>query len=190
MLNYICSGTIHSFMICRFILIIGFLLLQLNNSYGQRVFSDETLKNYLPKKEKRFTLSKKPFVLKDTNVVSLNAIYSRKLTEVDNNVIESVELYNFIKFFPDGRVFFSFPYISFPTRKEIDDFTYGKFGRYVVNGEKIKIEFFMNKQDGIMFLYANPTFPGLQFYKTTGSGFLGKNLKVNMIKEDYSKEYR
>lgn len=71
----------------------------------------------------------------------------------------------------------SFAYLSFRTKEEFNDLSYGKFGRYLIKNGEIKVEMYMDKQDGVIYMYAKPILLGIQFYKVTASGF-GQFMKV------------
>ena len=56
--------------------------------------------------------------------------------------------------------------------KELNDRGYGKYGYYIVKDGKIKIELYMNRQHGMMYMFAKPVSTGIQFYKSQPTGFL------------------
>lgn len=172
------------------LLLVGFLF-YVNCCEGQRVYSDEQLIKYLPKGEREFQLSKQSFTLCDTSIISPNAVFV--LSEyLCGQKCDS--LHTFIRFFSDGKVFVSFPYQTYPKVHEFNDLSYGKYGRYIVKDGDIKIELYMNKQHGLMYMYAKPVNRGIQFYKTTGRG-LGRILKVTrttdagFYRKDYTRLY-
>ena len=159
----------------------------INYCDAQRALTDDQLVRYLPKKEKKFELSKKQFALSDTTIISQNAVYV--LSEyLCGQKCDS--LYTYMRFFNDGRVFVSFTYLSYPSKKELSDFSYGKYGRYIVDNEKIKVELYMDRQDGIMYMFARHVSDGIQFYKTSGRG-IGQIIKVTRTTDDgyYRKTY-
>lgn len=163
----------------RFLYVLAFFQFFICNS--QCAYTIDELKEFLPKKEIKFKLNKKPFLLIDSSIVS-NKIRFVNIIEEENRkdykIVTSIKSYTFIKFFDDGRVFVSFPYLSFPNKVEFNNYSYGKFGRYIFNKNKIKIELFMDRRDGVMFMYAKVVNNGILFYKTTGVG-LGQIMKVS-----------
>ncbi len=142
---------------------------------AQQAYSEEYQKKYLPKKEKKFVLSKQLFVLNDTAIISPNNVYVNVLIGPPP---QGNSFYTYMRFFNDGKVFVSFPYLRHPTIEEFNDMTYGKYGRYIVKDGEIKIELYMNRQHGMMYMFAKPVSKGIQFYKTTGRG-IGQILKVS-----------
>lgn len=158
---------------------------------AQPAFSKEQLRAYLPKKEAKFKLPRQFF--NDSTVISTNAIYIKTSEEEEQEnyqVTKRVESFIYLRFFNDGRIFISFPYLSYPNNEEFNDLTYGKFGRYVVKDKEIKIELYMDKEDGMMYMFANPVANGIQFYKSTGTG-VGEVLKVSKTTDEgfYRKDY-
>ncbi|MES2388280.1 MAG: hypothetical protein V4543_09785 [Bacteroidota bacterium] len=129
----------------------------------------------------------------DTSVLSVNAVYVLEMVEdrYENHVVTGQDTgYIYMRFFNNGRVFFSFAYLSCPATYQFNDLTYGKFGRYIVNGDEIKAELFMNRQYGIMYMYAKPVKNGIQFFKLSGRG-IGEKLMVTKTTEGgfYRKKY-
>ena len=45
--------------------------------------------------------------------------------------------------------------------------TYGKYGWYVIKDGEIIIEFYQNRQYGVMFMFAKTVSTGIQFYATS-----------------------
>lgn len=156
-------------------------------SFSQRVFNDEQIKTYLPKKEPKYKLAKSTFNLVDTSIISTDAFYIRTSR---SEIYEDKYYYIFLRFFEDGRVFFSFSYLSIPNQKEFNDFSYGKFGRYIIQKDNIiTIELYQDKYTGIEFLHAKKTENGIQFF-SHGS----RNPKCILNKRDtaggnYEKRY-
>lgn len=74
-------------------------------------------------------------------------------------------------------MFCSFQYLSLPSRQELEDTTYGKFGRYVIKDGKLKVELYQDNYDGYAFLYAYPVADGIQFYKSTSRGWLFRSTR-------------
>lgn len=157
-------------------------------SFSQRALTDEQMKRYLPKKEVKFHLSETPVELIDTSILTLKGIYLQS----EYLCAEKCDtLFTYMRFFSDGKVYVSFAYLSYPTKKEFYDLSYGKFGRFIIeDSNKIKIELFMNREHGIMYMWARPTENGIQFYKTSGRG-LGQILKVSRERDGgyYQKVY-
>lgn len=155
-------------------------------SYAQREYSEETQLRYSPTKEIKYRLSKKEFILSDTSIVSSDAVYVNGAYYCGKDCDSS---YTFMRFYNDGSVFVSFPYLSFPNDEEISDMSYGKFGHYITDGESVKVELYMNKEHGVMYMFAKPSQMGIQFYKSTGRG-LGQILKVSKTKNNgFYKKY-
>ena len=154
---------------------LSLFILSIHYCNAQHLYSEEQQKRYLPKKEKKFILSKELFTLSDTFFVSPKVVF------VSSEFLCGQKcdyLFTYMRFFTDGKVFVSFPYLSYPNIQEFNDLTYGKYGRYVIKDGHIKIELYMNKQHGVMFMFAKPVLNGVQFYKTTGTG-IGQILKVS-----------
>ncbi len=136
------------------------------------------MRKYSPSKNQKFNLSKHPFKLEDTSLVSVNAYYIRINEEQEwknYKMIKTVYSYSYMRFYPDGRMFCSFQYLSQPNKKELQDTTYGKFGRYIIENGKLKVELYQDKHDGYAFLYAYPVSGGIQFYKSSSRGWLFRN---------------
>jgi hypothetical protein len=136
---------------------------------GQRAFTEEQLQYEFPKKPVKYKLSKTPFSLTDTLIVSSKAIYIGEFIEEEwenYEVVKRSNSYTFMRFFNDGRVFISFAYLSYPSVKEFNDLSYGKYGRYLLKDGEIIIEFYQNRQYGVMFMFAKPVLTGVQFYAT------------------------
>lgn len=169
------------------VLTLAVLLFITFSSFSQRVFDDEQIKTYLPKKEPKYKLAKNNFNLSDTSIISTNAFYVRTSR---SERYEDRNYYTFLRFFEDGRVFFSFSYLSIPTQKELNDFSYGKFGRYIIQKDNIiTIELYQDRYTGIEFLHAKKTENGIQFF-SHGS----RNPKCILNKRDtaggnYEKRY-
>ena len=70
-------------------------------------------------------------------------------------------------------MFVSFSYLSYPSVEEFNDLSYGKYGRYIIQDGKIKVELYMNKQYGMMYMYAKTTARGIQFYMSSATGMGG-----------------
>lgn len=180
----------------KIILLFIFILCS-HSSDAQRGYSEEQQKKYIPKKEKKFVLAKKKFTLNDTSIISQNAVYINILEEQyreNYRVVKTTYSYTHMRFFTDGRVFISHPYLSYPSIEEFNDMTYGRWGYYIIKKGKIKIEYYTGKQHGMMYMFAKPVTTGITFYKTTGIG-IGQILKVSrdtggvFYRKDYTKLY-
>jgi hypothetical protein len=174
--------------------IISFVI-SVHYCFAQRAFTDEQLKKELPKKEIKYKLSKQAFTLNDTSIVSSNAVYVLMLEEVERKnyeVVKRSNSYTFMRFFNDGRVFISFAYLSYPSAEEFNDLSYGKYGRYILKDGEIIIEFYQNRQYGVMFMFAKSVPTGVQFYATAYKmKALIKNRSTDggYYKKDYPKLY-
>lgn len=162
---------------------------------AQRAFTDEQLKKEIPKKEVKYKLSKQAFALSDTSIVSINAVYVLTFEEVERKnyeVVKRSNSYTFMRFFNDGRVFISFAYLSYPSIEEFNDLSYGKYGRYIAENGEITIEFYMNKQYGVMFMFAKPITSAIQFYATSfrrHALIKNKSTDGGFYKKEYTKLY-
>jgi len=144
------------------ILILAVSLIIVFNSFSQKIFNDEQIKKYLPKKDPKYKLAEDAFCLLDSSVISVNTIYIRT---TNSERYENTSYYTYLRFFEDGRVFFSFSYLSFPTQKELNDFSYGKYGRYIIQTDSIiTVELYQDKYTGIEFLHAKKIENGIQFF--------------------------
>jgi len=144
------------------ILILAILLFIVLNSFSQKIFNDEQIKKYLPKTDPRYQLAEDTFCLLDSSVISVNTIYIKSTI---SERYENTSYYTYLRFFEDGRVFFSFSYLNIPTHKELNDFSYGKFGRYIIQADSvITVELYQDKYTGIEFLHAKKIKNGIQFF--------------------------
>jgi len=142
--------------------------------WGQRYFNDEVFKSekkyYTETRIKQFILAKKDFVLNDTLVVSTNAVYVVPLTGAKTEGIS----YKYFRFFKDGRFFYSFPYLSYPSEKEFNDLDYGIFGWYIINKKgELHIEYRIRRMSHNMWWeFYRPIENGdLQYFKGHGQGY-------------------
>lgn len=178
----------------KILFIVGFVIC-VHYCFAQRAFTDEQLKRYIPKKEKKFKLSKQSFTLSDTSIVSTNAVYVLTLEEVERKnyeIVKRTNSYTYMRFFNDGKVFVSFSYLSYPSVEEFNDLSYGKYGRYVVENGEIIVELYMDNKYGIMFMFAKPVSTGIQFYASSFRRHaLIKNRSTDggFYKKDYTKLY-
>ncbi len=169
------------------------VLFFVNYCMGQRAFSMDQLKRYIPKKVPKFTLAKYTSILADTSILSTKVVYIKTSSEEERKgykVVNKTTSYTVMRFFDSGKVFISFPYLSYPSHAEANDFIYGKFGYYIIKNGKIKIELYMDKWDGRMYKFARSVYNGIQFYKLSGTG-IGQILKVSRSTDDgfYHKDY-
>ena len=156
--EYRINFTVRRLALLFVLMVFGFAL------HAQRALTDEQTKRYQPPATLEYFLSSQPFELKDSTVISVSAVYVSK----QYLCAEKCDtLYNFMRFYSDGRVFVSFEYKSYPSVDEIKDDQYGKFGRYVVQMNQIKVELYQSRQHGIEFMHAKPVNDGLRFFKTT-----------------------
>ena len=138
------------------------VLFFVNYCMGQRAFSMDQLKRYIPKKVPKFTLAKYTSILADTSILSTKVVYIKTSSEEERKgykVVNKTTSYTVMRFFDSGKVFISFPYLSYPSHAEANDFIYGKFGYYIIKNGKIKIELYMDKWDGFYHKdYINPKY--------------------------------
>ncbi len=83
----------------------------------------------------KFRLIKKTGINVDSNYVKTTAIYVNTFMD-DGNVMK----YSFLRFFPNGKVYISCLYRSFPTNDELNDLTYGDYGEYRLDSTRLTIE--------------------------------------------------
>jgi hypothetical protein len=153
----------------KILLMIGLVFSIYLSCNAQRVLSKEQQEKYYPSKKRKFKLSKQVFELSDTAIVATNAVYVRSVPaapwEKSND-----STYSYFRFFIDGSMFISFTYRNYPSVEEFNDLSYGQYGRYVIEEGKVKMEMLIDKQAGMMFLYAKPDEKGLTIYLATGRG--------------------
>ncbi len=140
------------------------LILSLHNCFAQREFPNYDIKKEMPRKEIKYKLAKQAFNLSDTTLISSKVAY------VSSEYLcgfKCDSLYTIMRFFADGRVFISSTYLSYPKVGEFNDLSYGRYGRYMVKDNKITVEFYQNKQYGVMFMFAEIISTGIQFYATS-----------------------
>ncbi|MCS3799159.1 hypothetical protein [Niastella sp. OAS944] len=83
------------------------------------------------------------FELKDTSVISPNAVYVR-----------GKNTYSFIRFFKDGKALVSFDYLSYPTEEQFNDFSYCRPAYYTIKDDQVIVEFYQGKASGVMRMVA------------------------------------
>ena len=124
------------------ILCIVWFVISVHYCDAQQAFTDEQLKKEFPKREIKYKLPKQTFALNDTSIVSTNVAYvnaSEESVRENYQIIKTIKSYVYMRFFNDWRVFVSFAYLSYPSEKEFNDTTYGKYGRYIIKKGEIKI---------------------------------------------------
>jgi adenine C2-methylase RlmN of 23S rRNA A2503 and tRNA A37 len=143
------------------IIFLLFILLLSFCSFSQRVFSLEQKNDFLPKKHLKYKLKNENNFI-NSSIIDTNAMYiSREFSTIHQDTFYSV----FIRFYEDGRVFFSFSYYGNPTNEQFNDSTYGKFGRYIIQKDSIiTIELYQDRYTGIEYLHAKKTDEGIQFF--------------------------
>ncbi|MCA9733670.1 MAG: hypothetical protein H6696_13960 [Deferribacteres bacterium] len=114
-----------------------------------------TKTHYLPQggvrpKNPNFKLSKNPYVLIDTQLVDISAIYLETWNvDTGPKEIYSDPSYVFFRFFENGRIYHSNVFDHFPTVKEQNDFKMGMIGYYKIkDGNKITTEVFFPINSG------------------------------------------
>jgi hypothetical protein len=138
-------------------------------TYAQRAIKEEDIKNYLPPKTTRFELAHQLFELKDTSVISPNAVYVQETVSreyANYQVISETKRYNFIRFFKDGKALISFDYLSYPTAEQFNDFSYCRPAYYTIKDDQVVVEIYQDKQWGVMNMVARRlNNGGLEFYR-------------------------
>jgi hypothetical protein len=84
----------------------------------------------------KFKLLKKEGLKIDTTKVRVDGVY------ILESELNGQKRYQFIRFFKNGRVYFSCPYCRPPSNDELNNLKYGNYGYYVVNNGGIKAETF------------------------------------------------
>lgn len=84
----------------------------------------------------KFKLLKKEELHIDTSLVRLSGVY---MISYD---LSGQKKYRYIRFFDNGRVYFSCEYCSFPTEEQLNSLNYGEYGFYTINNGEIKAETF------------------------------------------------
>jgi hypothetical protein len=115
----------------KYILIIILFISTNHTLLGQECYTNchSTKKNY------NFKLLKKEGLNIDTNLVKVSGVY---MTQTEGDSAE----YQFIRFFGNGKVYFSCSYCSYPTFEELNNFNYGYYGYYIIKDGEIKVETF------------------------------------------------
>jgi hypothetical protein len=81
-----------------------------------------------------FKIHKREGAIIDTNSIKTNGVY---VTEFNTN---GQKKYSFIRFFGNGRVYFSCIYCSYPTKVEFNDLKYGYYGHFISKKDEVKAE--------------------------------------------------
>lgn len=84
----------------------------------------------------KFKLLKKEGLKIDTTKVRVDGVY------ILDSEINGLKRYQFIRFFTNGRVYFSCAYCSPPSNDEFNKLSYGNYGHYIVDNGRIKAETF------------------------------------------------
>jgi hypothetical protein len=145
-----------------FLLII--VISSLNICHAQRALKKEEMEDYLPGVTAKFELSNQLFELKDTSVITSNAVYVLE----SKDLVTSKKKYTYLRFFVDGKAFISFAYLSYPGVEEFNDLSYGRPAFYTIKDGQVIVEFYMDKAWGVMSMVARPSPTGIEFYKLTG----------------------
>lgn len=144
---------------------------------AQRALKEEELAYNLPKKTTKFELANQLFELKDTSVISPNAVYVHEMGTTKTT-------YNFIRFFKDGKALVSFDYLSYPTEEQFNDFSYCRPAYYTIKDDQVIIEFYQDKAWGVMKITARRLDNGgLEF------GFPNKR-ETALYKKEHTRLYK
>src|SRR5687767_11174742 len=103
------------------VLIVNTIIL-VHYSSAQRAVKPEDMEDYLPPKSTKFALANQLFELKDTSVITPNAVYVME----QKQVVKPPKTYTYIRFFKDGKAFISFSYLNYPNEEEFNDLSYGR----------------------------------------------------------------
>ncbi len=168
------------------LLILFFLLFHIGIGLSQKAANENDIKIMTPKKGIKYKLANKKFKLSDTTIISLEARYLN-CNYLCGNKCDT--LYNYLHFYNDGRVFFSFSYLNYPTKQEYNDTTYGKFGKYIIQNDSIiTIELYQDRYTGIEFLHAKKQNMEYSFFHTVAviqKAYLIKKIQ----RQDITKKY-
>lgn len=153
----------------RIVILLLSTLLTTHYSHAQRAIKEEDMADYLPKKTTRFELGNQLFELKDTTVISPNAVYVQEMVSreyANNQVISETKTYNFIRFFKDGKALVSFDYLSYPSEEQFNDLRYCRPAYYTIKDSQVIVEIYQDKQWGVMSMVARRLNNGsLEFYR-------------------------
>jgi hypothetical protein len=138
-------------------------------SHAQRAIKEEDMAYNLPDKTTKFELANQLFELKDTSVISPNAVYVQEMVsrEITNyQVISETKRYNFIRFFKDGKALVSFDYLSYPSEEQFNDLNYCRPAYYTIKDDQVIIEIYQDKISNVMNMVARRLDNGgLEFYR-------------------------
>jgi hypothetical protein len=138
-------------------------------SHAQRALREEDLAYNLPKKTTKFELANQLFELKDTSVISPNAVYVQEMITqeyANYQVISETKRYNFIRFFKDGKALVSFDYLSYPTAEQFNDFSYCRPAYYTIKDQQVIVEIYQDKKWNVQSMVARRlNNGGLEFYR-------------------------
>lgn len=102
------------------------------HSNAQPCFSDKSERT-----KYNFKLLKKG-VCVDTNKVRIDGVYIMEhIMQAPLSKKQYITTYTFTRFFPNGRVYSSWSYCSFPTNEELNELQYGTYGYYKVDSNRI-----------------------------------------------------
>jgi hypothetical protein len=88
-----------------------------------------------------YRLSKYNFSLYEGALIDTNAVYLYK-TRCNNE-----DCYYFLRFFREGKVYYSYDYPKEPTEEEFNNVRDGVVGYYILDGDKLTFEIFGKKSD-------------------------------------------
>lgn len=183
--------------------------------HAQRALKAEDLASNLPGKTTKFELANQLLELKDTLVVSPNAVYVQEMVTSSFShkpATGTKTTYNFIRFFKDGKALVSFDYLSYPTEEQFNDFSYCRPAYYAIKDGQVIVEIYQDKAWGVMSMVARRlNNGGLEFYRlvndpdlrirkndkdtsvnrkdNTPNGFFNKREAV-FYRKDYTKLYK
>jgi len=83
-----------------------------------------------------FKLAKENFMLNEKSILDVNSVYIHRIE------FEHETYFSFLRFFNNGRVFYSFPYKELPTEKECNNIRNGLIGYYTLSGNELEYEIF------------------------------------------------
>lgn len=97
-------------------------------------FAQDCLPCNCSNQKSSWKLIKKEGLHIDTMLVKTSGAY------ISESEINHKKYYEYIRFFPDGSVFHSCTYCSFPTLAQLNNLNYGTRGQYIVENNQIKVE--------------------------------------------------
>lgn len=161
-------------------------------SIAQKLLSDKEQDALMPVYELKYKLDKYNFLLEDTSIISTHAAYILTAYGIKYKgrfkELSKPNQFVFIRFFVDGKVFVSFPYLSYPSIEEINDLTYGRFGKYIIKNQKIVVEIYDGVKNLVFLFYEpNKEQTGIIHY---GSSRILNPLFNNPLNKDVSEFYK